>query len=152
MIVEADGGSRGNPGPAGSGAVVRDGETGELVAEQSVGLGETTNNVAEYQGLISGLRAAQENGATSAHVRMDSKLVVEQMSGRWKVKHANLQPLAREAAGLVRALGEVTFELIPRKENSHADRLANAAMDEQAGLGRPAEAPETGTDTGAEPR
>ena len=135
LVVEADGGSRGNPGPAGCGAVVRDEATGALLAEESLGLGETTNNVAEYRGLISGLRAAQEHGATSVHARMDSKLVIEQMSGRWKVKHANLQPLAREAAALVRAIGEVTFEWVPRKDNKHADRLANEAMDEQAGGG-----------------
>ena len=129
LLVEADGGSRGNPGPAGAGAVVRDEATGALLAERSVWLGDATNNVAEYNGLISGLRVAREHEASSVHVRMDSKLVVEQMSGRWKIKHAGLQPLAREAAELVRAIGDVTFEWVPRKDNSHADRLANEAMD-----------------------
>ena len=129
VVVEADGGSRGNPGPAGCGAVVRDASSGALLAERMQAVGSTTNNVAEYQGLIIGLRAAVELGAHEVSVRMDSKLVVEQMSGRWRVKHANLQPLAREAAELVRSLGSVSFTWVPRAENKHADRLANDAMD-----------------------
>jgi probable phosphoglycerate mutase len=129
LLVEADGGSRGNPGPAGAGAVVRDEATGALLAERSVWLGEVTNNVAEYRGLIIGLQVAHQHEPSSVLVRMDSKLVVEQMSGRWKIKHAGLQPLAQEAAQLVRAIGDVTFEWVPRKDNSHADRLANEAMD-----------------------
>ncbi|MDA3627148.1 bifunctional RNase H/acid phosphatase [Saccharopolyspora oryzae] len=133
VLVEADGGSRGNPGPAGCGAVVRDAASGAVLAERSISLGVTTNNVAEYQGLIAGLRAAAELGAAEVDVRMDSKLVVEQMAGRWKVKHANLQPLAEEARGLVAGFGRVSFEWIPRAENSHADRLANEAMDRQEG-------------------
>ena len=132
VIVEADGGSRGNPGPAGYGAVVRDAVSGEVLAERSGGLGRTTNNVAEYQGLIAGLSAAAELGATEVDVRMDSKLVIEQMSGRWRVKHANLQPLAIQAADLVRSLDLVRFEWIPRARNAHADRLANEAMDKQS--------------------
>jgi ribonuclease H / adenosylcobalamin/alpha-ribazole phosphatase len=133
VIIEADGGSRGNPGPAGYGAVVRDAETGEVLAEVSGGLGNTTNNVAEYSGLIAGLRAAAKEGAGAAEVRMDSKLVVEQMSGRWQVKQPHLRPLAREAAGLAHELGEVTYTWVPRARNAHADRLANEAMDAQAG-------------------
>jgi probable phosphoglycerate mutase len=136
VIVEADGGSRGNPGPAGYGALVRDAESGALLAERAESIGRATNNVAEYQGLIAGLRAAAELGASDVDVRMDSKLVVEQMSGRWQVKHESLKPLAREAGGLVRRLGSVRFEWIPRARNSHADRLANEAMDAQA-QGRP---------------
>ena len=136
VVVEADGGSRGNPGPAGYGAVVRDADTGELLAEVSAGLGSTTNNVAEYSGLIAGLRAAVESGAESAEVRMDSKLVVEQMSGRWQIKQPHLRPLATEAAGLARRLGDVRYLWIPRARNAHADRLANAAMDAQAGNAR----------------
>ena len=132
VIIEADGGSRGNPGPAGYGAVVRDADTGELLAEASGCLGSTTNNVAEYSGLIAGLRAALKAGAASVEARMDSKLVVEQMSGRWKIKHPNLRPLASEAAGLARELGEVTYTWVPRARNAHADRLANEAMDAQA--------------------
>ncbi|MDQ3762079.1 MAG: bifunctional RNase H/acid phosphatase [Actinomycetota bacterium] len=134
VIIEADGGSRGNPGPAGYGAAVRDADTGELLAEVSGGLGITTNNVAEYSGLIAGLRAAIKEGARSAEARMDSKLVIEQMSGRWQVKQPHLRPLASEAAGLARQLGDVTYTWVPRARNAHADRLANEAMDTQAGV------------------
>ena len=133
LIVEADGGSRGNPGPAGYGAVVRDADTGEVLAERAEGLGRVTNNVAEYRGLIAGLTAAAGLRPASVEVRMDSKLVVEQMSGRWKVKHPDMVPLAREAMALVRRLPAVRFDWIPRARNSHADRLANEAMDAQAG-------------------
>ena len=136
VIIEADGGSRGNPGPAGYGAVVRDADTGELLAEVAAGLGTATNNVAEYSGLIAGLGAALKEGADSAEARMDSKLVVEQMSGRWQVKQPHLRPLASEAAGLARQLGEVTYTWVPRARNAHADRLANEAMDAQAGVAR----------------
>ncbi|WP_073489745.1 bifunctional RNase H/acid phosphatase [Streptoalloteichus hindustanus] len=148
MVVEADGGSRGNPGPAGYGAVVRDARTGEVLAERSGGLGVTTNNVAEYEGLLAGLRAAVELGADEVEVRMDSKLVVEQMSGRWKVRQAHLQPLVEEGGRLARGLSDVRYTWVPRARNAHADRLANEAMDEQAGGGRRAE-PETPTSTGA---
>jgi broad specificity phosphatase PhoE/ribonuclease HI len=129
VIVEADGGSRGNPGPAGYGAVVRDAATGALLAERSGALGIATNNVAEYSGLIAGLQAALDLGARYADVRMDSKLVVEQMSGRWQVKHPSMKPLAAQAAALVRRLDGVRFAWIPRAQNSAADRLANLAMD-----------------------
>lgn len=129
VIIEADGGSRGNPGPAGYGALVRDADTGELLAERKRGLGIATNNVAEYTGLIEGLRAAVELGASTAEVRMDSKLVVEQMSGRWKIKNAALQPLARQARDLAMQLDRVSYTWIPRARNTHADRLANEAMD-----------------------
>ena len=133
VTVEADGGSRGNPGPAGYGAVVRDAETGAVLAERQDGLGVTTNNVAEYSGLIAGLEAAAAAGASTVDVRMDSKLVVEQMSGRWKIKHEALKELAERARGLVARFERVRFEWIPRAENAHADRLANEAMDTQAG-------------------
>lgn len=129
VVVEADGGSRGNPGPAGYGAVVHDADTGELLAERKEAIGRDTNNVAEYQGLIAGLQAAAEAGADTVHVRMDSKLVVEQMSGRWQVKNEALRRLVREAAALRNRFAEVTFEWIPRERNKHADRLANEAMD-----------------------
>ena len=134
LVVEADGGSRGNPGPAGYGAVVLDPDTEEVLAERAEGLGVTTNNVAEYQGLIAGLRAAIELGASEVDVRMDSKLVVEQMCGRWKVKHPAMKPLALEAGRLVGEIGVVRFEWIPRLRNSRADALANQAMDAQAAL------------------
>jgi broad specificity phosphatase PhoE/ribonuclease HI len=132
VVVEADGGSRGNPGPAGYGAVVRDAVTGEVLAERADGIGVATNNVAEYRGLLAGLEAAAEQSPSAVDVRMDSKLVVEQMSGRWKVRHPDLAPLAARAASLVRSLPSVRFTWIPRESNKHADRLANEAMDAAA--------------------
>lgn len=135
FVVEADGGSRGNPGPAGYGAVVIDPATGETLAEAAEYIGVATNNVAEYRGLIAGLRAAKAlmpdasaDGGPRVHVRMDSKLVVEQMSGRWKIKHPDMKPLAAEAARILPA-SAVSYEWIPREKNKHADRLANEAMD-----------------------
>ncbi|MFC4332016.1 bifunctional RNase H/acid phosphatase [Streptomyces andamanensis] len=129
FIVEADGGSRGNPGPAGYGAVVFDAADGQSLAEAAEYLGTVTNNVAEYRGLLAGLRAAHAlDPGAAVHVRMDSKLVVEQMSGRWRIKHPDLQPLAAEAARVFPP-GRVTYEWIPRARNKHADRLANEAMD-----------------------
>ncbi|MDO0915374.1 bifunctional RNase H/acid phosphatase [Streptomyces sp. DT2A-34] len=129
FIVEADGGSRGNPGPAGYGAVVVDAATGQTLAEAAEYIGIATNNVAEYRGLLAGLRAARELDPTATvHVRMDSKLVIEQMSGRWKIKHPDMKPLAFEAARILPAT-QVTYEWIPREQNKHADRLANEAMD-----------------------
>ncbi|MEV6589446.1 bifunctional RNase H/acid phosphatase [Streptomyces acidicola] len=129
FIVEADGGSRGNPGPAGYGAVVIDGASGGTLAEAAEYIGVATNNVAEYRGLLAGLKAARALDPTAAvRVRMDSKLVVEQMSGRWKIKHPDMKPLALEAAGIFPA-SQVTYEWIPREQNKHADRLANEAMD-----------------------
>jgi broad specificity phosphatase PhoE/ribonuclease HI len=129
VIIEADGGSRGNPGPAGYGAVVFDAATHAVLAERFESIGIDTNNVAEYRGLIAGLEAALELGATSVAVRMDSKLVIEQMSGRWQVKHPSMLPLARRAAALLANFEDATFEWIPRAQNSHADGLANQAMD-----------------------
>ncbi|MGD3106201.1 bifunctional RNase H/acid phosphatase, partial [Streptomyces sp. YGL11-2] len=129
LIVEADGGSRGNPGPAGYGAVVLDPATGEALAEAAEFIGTATNNVAEYKGLLAGLRAAHAlDPQATVHVRMDSKLVVEQMSGRWKIKHPDMKPLAAEAKTVFPA-NQVSYEWIPREKNKHADRLANEAMD-----------------------
>ncbi|MFC9490062.1 reverse transcriptase-like protein, partial [Streptomyces hydrogenans] len=129
LVVEADGGSRGNPGPAGYGAVVLDPATGETLAEAAEYIGVATNNVAEYKGLIAGLRAALDLAPdATVRVRMDSKLVVEQMSGRWKIKHPDMKPLAAEAA-LAFPRDRVRYEWIPRERNKHADRLANEAMD-----------------------
>jgi probable phosphoglycerate mutase len=133
VIVEADGGARGNPGPAGYGAVVLHASTGEVLVERAEGIGVATNNVAEYQGLLAGLRAAAELDAKRVDVRMDSKLVVEQMSGRWKIKNSGLQALALEAQKLARGFDQIRYEWIPRERNSRADRLANQAMDAQAG-------------------
>nr|WP_020662362.1 bifunctional RNase H/acid phosphatase [Amycolatopsis benzoatilytica] len=142
VVVEADGGSRGNPGPAGYGAVVKDAATGEVLAERHEYLGVVTNNVAEYSGLVAGLEAAAELGASAVEVRMDSKLVVEQMSGRWKIKHAALQPLAARAREIAGQFARVGYTWIPRAENSHADRLANIAMDDGTGKAASLAAPE----------
>ncbi|MEV6134277.1 bifunctional RNase H/acid phosphatase [Streptomyces violaceusniger] len=129
FVVEADGGSRGNPGPAGYGAVVLDAETGEPLAEVAEYIGTATNNVAEYKGLIAGLRAAKAlDPEAEVLVRMDSKLVIEQMSGRWKIKHPDMRPLAAEAKAIMPP-GQLMYEWIPREKNKHADRLANEAMD-----------------------
>ena len=149
VVVEADGGSRGNPGPAGYGAVVLEEGTGEVLLERYASLGVTTNNVAEYQGLIAGLRAAAELGAARVDVRMDSKLVVEQMSGRWQIKNPGLRPLAAEAAKLVDGFASVTFDWIPRERNKLADALANRAMDEAAGKPVGSAAPSSGAGTSA---
>ena len=132
VIIEADGGSRGNPGPAGYGAVVRDADTGEVLRDVAAGIGIASNNVAEYRSLIAGLEAAVDLGATDVEVRMDSKLVVMQMSNLWKVKHPDMQQLAKEAAAVLRQIPHTRFQHIPRELNSYADRLANQAMDDQA--------------------
>jgi ribonuclease H / adenosylcobalamin/alpha-ribazole phosphatase len=132
LVVEADGGSRGNPGPAGYGALVRDADTGVVLAERADYLGVVSNNVAEYSGLIAGLRAAVAiDPAASLEVRMDSKLVIEQMRGAWKVKHEDMRRLADEARALVDP-ARVVWTWVPRAQNSAADRLANRAMDTQA--------------------
>ena len=129
FVVEADGGSRGNPGPAGYGAVVRDAVTGRALVEVAEYLGVVTNNVAEYRGLVAALEAARDlDPEASVHVRMDSKLVVEQMTGRWQIKHPAMRPLATRARAVL-APERVTYEWIPRAQNKHADRLANEAMD-----------------------
>ncbi|GAA4072256.1 bifunctional RNase H/acid phosphatase [Actinomadura miaoliensis] len=133
LVVEADGGSRGNPGPAGYGALVRDALTGEVLAEVAESIGTATNNVAEYRGLIAGLGAAAAlDPSARVEVRMDSKLVVEQMSGRWKIKHPDMVPLALRARETAAGLGSVSYTWIPRERNADADRLANEAMDAAA--------------------
>jgi ribonuclease H / adenosylcobalamin/alpha-ribazole phosphatase len=137
FVIEADGGSRGNPGPAGYGAVVKDAVDGQVLVEIAEAIGTQTNNVAEYRGLIAGLRLLLDLAGDGAVVeaRMDSKLVIEQMAGRWKIKNEGLRPLALEAAALARRL-KVTWQWIPREKNKDADRLANEAMD-AAAKGRP---------------
>ena len=130
FIVEADGGSRGNPGPAGYGALVRDAASGRVLAERAASVGRATNNVAEYGGLVAGLQAALDLDPTAeVEVRMDSKLVVEQMSGRWKIKHPDMQQLALQAQQIARQLGGVRYTWVPRAQNGAADALANSAMD-----------------------
>lgn len=140
VIVEADGGSRGNPGPAGYGAVVWTADHESVLAESKQSIGTATNNVAEYLGLIAGLEDAVKVGATEVLVRMDSKLVVEQMSGRWQVKHPDLKQLMAQARSVAATFDHVEYTWIPRAENSHADRLANEAMDAQAELEKKPEA------------
>jgi ribonuclease HI len=128
LIVEADGGSRGNPGPAAYGAVVRDAQTSKVLAAEGLPIGRATNNVAEYRGLIAGLEMARELDPTAAlEVRMDSRLVIEQMAGRWKVKHTDMKALALEAARLRPAT--VTWTWVPRELNKVADTLVNRALD-----------------------
>jgi ribonuclease H / adenosylcobalamin/alpha-ribazole phosphatase len=130
LIVEADGGSRGNPGPAGYGALVRDADTGRVLAERAASVGRATNNVAEYGGLVAGLQAVLDLDPTArVEVRMDSKLVVEQMSGRWKIKHPDMQQLALQAQKIARQLADVRYTWVPRAQNGAADALANSAMD-----------------------
>jgi probable phosphoglycerate mutase len=137
LVVEADGGSRGNPGNAGYGALVRDAVSGEVIAERAESLGIASNNVAEYSGLVAGLKAAFEiDPAADVSVRLDSKLLVEQMSGRWKIKQQDMRRLAVQArevvANLSAAGGSVTYTWVPRAENAAADALANSAMDGKA--------------------
>jgi ribonuclease HI len=128
LIVEADGGARGNPGPAAYGAVVRDAQTAKVLAAEGLPIGRATNNVAEYRGLVAGLEMAREIDPTaSLDVRMDSRLVIEQMAGRWKVRHADLKPLALQAARLRPA--SVTWTWVPRELNQAADSLVNQALD-----------------------
>ncbi len=131
VVIEADGGSRGNPGPAGFGALIRDGDSGAVIAEAAESIGRATNNVAEYRGLIAGLELFLEHTPDAElEVRMDSKLVVEQMAGRWKVKHPDMRPLAIQAQRLA-PFGTV-WTWVPRERNKAADRLANLAMDAAA--------------------
>lgn len=131
LIVEADGGSRGNPGIAAGGAVVIDAELDVVLLEVGVYVGTATNNVAEYRGMIAGLQGAFELHPDAAvHVRMDSRLVVEQMTGNWKIKHPDMAVLASEARALIGSR-IVTFEWVPRADNARADAAANRAMDAQ---------------------
>lgn len=132
VSMYCDGGSRGNPGVAGSGSVVYD-ASGETLGEIAYVVGKkSSNNVAEYYGLIRGLEACQQVGATQVDVFMDSKLVVEQMTGRWKIKHPDMQKLAREARDLASGFAKVTYTWVPRAKNTKADELSNVAMDAAA--------------------
>jgi len=137
LIVEADGGSRGNPGPAAYGTVVRDAATGEILVEIGEYIGSATNNVAEYRGAIAGLAKAFEIDATAqVEVRLDSKLVVEQMSGRWQIKHPDMRELAKDARAIF-APGQVSYTWVPRAENAAADRMVNEALDQALAGGSP---------------
>lgn len=131
LVVYTDGGSRGNPGPAGYGVRVED-TSGDVLAEFHASIGTATNNVAEYQGLLAALRWARDHGHRRLKVRSDSELLVRQMRGEYRVKHPGLQPLFVQARLLLAEFAEVRFEHVRRSDNAHADRLANAAMDEAA--------------------
>ncbi|MET0782378.1 MAG: reverse transcriptase-like protein [Microbacterium sp.] len=136
LVVEADGGSRGNPGVAAGGAVVLDEESGALLSEVGVYVGIASNNVAEYSGLIAGLESALERDpSATVRVRMDSKLVIEQMSGRWKIKHPDMKVLASRAAALAHGR-DVSFEWVPRLSNTRADAAANESMDRKESFRR----------------
>ena len=130
VIIEADGGSRGNPGPASYGALIRDADTRQIIAQRGETIGVATNNVAEYSGLIAGLQLFREHTPDAQlEVRMDSKLVIEQMAGRWKIKHPDMVPLAATAREL--APSGTVWTWVPRARNSAADALANAALDSE---------------------
>ena len=124
-----DGGSRGNPGPAGYGVRIV-GDEGTTEAELHEFVGITTNNVAEYRGLVAALTWAKDHGVHALHIRSDSELLVKQLRGEYRVKNAGLQPLYQQALSLARAIGRVSFEHVRRELNKDADRLANLAMDE----------------------
>ena len=129
FIVLADGGSRGNPGAAAYGAAVIHGPTGVVVAERAGYLGIATNNVAEYNGLIAGLKVVTSlSDSARVEVRMDSRLVVEQMSGRWKIKHPDMRQLAMQASK-IHPPTLVTYTWVPREQNTHADALCNECLD-----------------------
>ena len=129
LTVHVDGGARGNPGPAGWGAVVRD-VSGEVLAELFGALPHATNNVAEYNGLVAALDWCAEHRASTVHIKADSLLMVQQMRGVYKVKNDGLKPLHARARLLAHQIGKVTFEHVRRELNKDADRLANLAMDE----------------------
>jgi ribonuclease HI len=133
-MLFADGGSRGNPGPAALGARLVDAD-GNVLREIAEYLGVTTNNVAEWSALIAGLEAAIELGVRDLGVRLDSELVVKQLSGEYRVKHPNLQPLHARAKSLLRRFERVDVAHVRRKENADADALVNRALDEHARAG-----------------
>ena len=136
VTINCDGAARGNPGPAGAGAVVV-GEDGAVLAEVAEGLGETTNNVAEYTAVIRGLEEAERLGARQVLLRSDSQLLINQLTGRYRVKAPHLQPLHRRVRDLMRAFDRVDLEHVPRERNTAADALANLGVDRWLADGRP---------------
>ncbi len=136
MIINCDGAARGNPGPAGAGAIVVD-ENGAVLAEVAEGLGETTNNVAEYTAVIRGLEEAKRLGAREVLLRSDSQLLINQLTGRYRVKAPHLQPLHKRVRDLMRAFTRVDLEHVPRERNAAADSLANLGVDRWLAEGRP---------------
>ena len=127
-IIHADGGARGNPGPAGIGVVLEDAD-GEVIGEIAQGIGEATNNVAEYSALIAGLELALEKGVTEVEIFMDSELVVSQVTGAWKIKNDRLRSLAVRARSLMNIFEKSAIRHVPREQNADADKLANQGMD-----------------------
>jgi ribonuclease HI len=136
LTIFADGGSRGNPGPAASGAVVTD-ESGTVVREIGTFLGTTTNNVAEWTGLISGVEAALELGADEIVIRLDSELVIKQLTGVYRVKHPNMIPLHTKAKALLKKFRHVDIKHVPRRQNAAADAVVNAVLDARANQAAP---------------
>lgn len=134
LIVQTDGAARGNPGPAGIGVVVTD-ESGRVIATIAEGIGVATNNEAEYRAAIAGLRLASERGADRVLLRSDSKLLIEQLKGRFKVKARNLIPLHLDARAAMRAFREVGLEHVRREKNKEADALANQGVDDWLAAG-----------------
>jgi ribonuclease HI len=132
-IANIDGGARGNPGPAGYGVWIQRSDGSVVELKEAVGV--ATNNVAEYRGLLAALDWAAINGIETLHIKSDSDLLVKQMRGEYRVKHPGLQPLWEQARGLAKQIRHVQFEHVRREHNKEADRLANEAMDEAAGLG-----------------
>jgi ribonuclease HI len=136
VVIHCDGASRGNPGPAGAGAIITSPE-GEVLATIAEGLGETTNNVAEYTAAILGLERARDLGATDVLLRSDSQLLIHQLTGRYRVKTAHLQPLHRRVLALAGGFTGIEYEHVPRERNVEADLLANEGVDAWlAGRGR----------------
>jgi ribonuclease HI len=132
LVVHVDGGARGNPGPAAAAAVLSTPD-GDVVDEVTELLGETTNNVAEYRGLLLGLRRARELGATEVEVVNDSELVARQVTGEYRVKHAAMKPLHAEALAALDGFESWSIRSVPRAQNAAADALVNAALDEAPG-------------------
>jgi ribonuclease H / adenosylcobalamin/alpha-ribazole phosphatase len=128
VVVSCDGAARGNPGPAGIGVVVST-HDGTVLEELGEGIGPATNNVAEYRAAIAGLELAAKHGAKRVHLRSDSRLLIEQLAGRWKVKNPPLQRLHEEARALIKGFEKVTLEHVPRERNKEADRMANVGVD-----------------------
>jgi ribonuclease HI len=131
VVVHVDGGARGNPGPAAAGAVVSTPE-GEVIADAAEAIGVATNNVAEYRGLLLGLRKARELGASEVEVVNDSELVAKQVNGTYKVKHPDMKPLHAEAMALLAGFDAWSIRSVPRAQNAGADALVNQALDAAA--------------------
>ena len=129
IVAYIDGGARGNPGPAGYGVRIED-EHGALISEFNGFLGTSTNNVAEYNGLVAALKYAQQHGHKRVHIKSDSELLVKQMRGEYRVKNPGLQPLYQQARAIALGLERIVYEHVRREQNKDADRLANLAMDE----------------------